>query len=73
MKEVLQSLPKKDTYRIGILIGPEGGMEKQEVELLEQNGAFVVTLGKRILRCETAPITMVSNIFYELEEENKKG
>ena len=51
-----------------MLIGPEGGLEKNEVNDLKKNGAKVVTLGKRILRTETAPIVIVSNILYELEK-----
>ena len=67
LKQELKRLPKKENYKIAILIGPEGGLDISEVETLKQEGAKVVTLGKRILRCETAPITMVSNIIYELE------
>ena len=67
LKETLKKLENREHYKIGILIGPEGGIEKSEVELLKENGAEIVTLGKRILRCETAPIIMTSNIIYELE------
>ena len=42
---------------------------KEEVEELEKMGAKVVTLGNRILRTETAPIVITSNIIYELENE----
>lgn len=65
LKEVLQN---RKLNNIGILIGPEGGIDKKEIEILKQAGATIVTLGKRILRTETAPIAMVSNIVYELEE-----
>ena len=58
---------KNNKYRIGALIGPEGGLAKEEVDLLKENGAKVVTLGKRILRTETAPIYISSIIMYELE------
>lgn len=67
LKQVLQKIKKKESYKIGVLIGPEGGIALNEVEFLKENGAMVVSLGKRILRTETAPITMVSNILYELE------
>lgn len=50
---------------IGIVIGPEGGFEKEEVEYLSSVGAKVVTLGKRILRTETVAIAMSSVIMYE--------
>lgn len=64
LKEVLTSHNGADT--IGIIIGPEGGFEEQEVSLCSQNGARVVTLGPRILRCETAPVAAVSAVMYEL-------
>ena len=67
LKQVLKKLENKNNYKIGILIGPEGGIDLKEIENLKENGAIIVTLGKRILRTETAPITMVSNILYELE------
>lgn len=67
LKQVLKELEKKDNYKIGILVGPEGGIDSKEIEKLKENGAVIATLGKRILRTETAPITMTSNILYELE------
>lgn len=67
LKQVLQKRKKKEDDKIGVFIGPEGGITLNEIELLKENGAIVVSLGKRILRTETAPITMVSNILYELE------
>ena len=54
-------------YKIGILIGPEGGIDIDEINILKEAGAKIVSLGKRILRTETAPIAMLSNIIYELE------
>lgn len=72
LKQELQNIAKKENYKIGILIGPEGGIDKKELELLNENGAIIVTLGKRILRTETAPIVMVSNILYELENEKEE-
>ena len=68
LKNELQKLDKKEEYNIGILIGPEGGIAKEEIELLKENGAKIITLGKRILRTETAPIVTLSNILYELED-----
>ena len=50
-----------------IVIGPEGGLEEKDVELLKQNGAKVITLGKRILRTETVALNVLSIIMYELE------
>lgn len=45
-----------------IVIGPEGGFDKTEIEELQQLGIKEVSLGKRILRCETAAISTVSII-----------
>jgi len=68
IKKELKELKSKENLKIGILIGPEGGIEKEEIELLENAGAKIVTLGKRILRTETAPIVMASVIMYELDQ-----
>lgn len=53
--------------KIGIVIGPEGGLESKDVETLQQNGCKIITLGKRILRTETVALNMISIIMYELE------
>ncbi|MBQ8766870.1 MAG: 16S rRNA (uracil(1498)-N(3))-methyltransferase [Clostridia bacterium] len=45
---------------VGILIGPEGGFDEKEVRLAFENGGKIISLGKRILRTETAAITSVS-------------
>lgn len=65
--QLIKDISKDGKVKIGVLVGPEGGIEKEEVELLKREGAKVITLGKRILRTETAPITIMSNIVYELE------
>ena len=57
----------KTEIKIAIVIGPEGGLEEQEVQYLQQNGAKVVTLGNRILRTETVALNLLSIIMYELE------
>ena len=53
--------------KIGIVIGPEGGFSDEEAKLLEDAGAGTVTLGKRILRTETAPLYLLSVLAYQLE------
>ena len=67
-KDAIEELKIKDNknLNIGIVIGPEGGYEPSEVELLQNAGAKVVTLGKRILRTETVALAMASVIMYEL-------
>ena len=54
--------------QIGIVIGPEGGLEKEEVQELKNNGAKIVTLGKRIFRTETVALNILSIIMYEFEK-----
>ena len=61
----IKSLNKKH-LKIAIIIGPEGGLDKEEVEYLKQNGSKVITLGKRILRTETVAFVLTSIIMYEL-------
>ena len=57
---------KKENLSMGIVIGPEGGFDANEIEKMKNFGAQVVTLGKRILRTETVALAMVSVIMYEL-------
>ena len=57
-----------DPKNIAVMIGPEGGLAEEEVNALTKAGAVSVSLGHRILRTETAPIVMASNILYELED-----
>ena len=56
---------------IGIFIGPEGGFEEEEVRDAMEAGAKPVTLGKRILRTETAGMTMLSILMFALEKEDE--
>ena len=55
---------------IGVFIGPEGGFEECEVEKATNCGAKAITLGKRILRTETAGLTTLSILMYHLECES---
>lgn len=56
----LRELVSPDTRELSILVGPEGGFEKEEVEAVLAAGGRAATLGKRILRCETAPVAALS-------------
>ena len=56
---------RTDAKHYGLCIGSEGGFDPSEVELLRQNGAQAVWLGKRILRCETAPVTALSVLMFQ--------
>ncbi len=53
---------------IGIFIGPEGGFEPNEIELLKDANIPAVTLGRRILRTETAGHTVLTAVMYETGE-----
>ena len=53
---------------VSILSGPEGGLEAKEVEQAKDAGIRICTLGKRILRCETAPLCGLSAIMYAAGE-----
>ncbi|MBQ2786054.1 MAG: 16S rRNA (uracil(1498)-N(3))-methyltransferase [Oscillospiraceae bacterium] len=57
------------SYRtVSLLTGPEGGLEEREVEQAKNAGLQVCTLGKRILRCETAPLCALSAVMYDAGE-----
>ena len=53
-----------DVKTAGLIIGSEGGFDQEEAEILVSAGAVRVWLGKRILRCETAPITALSILMF---------
>lgn len=53
--------------QIAIFIGPEGGFDRKEIEFAVSHGATAVSLGKRILRTETAGIAVLSMLLYRLE------
>lgn len=55
-------------HNVGIVIGPEGGFEEDEITSLSNQGAYIVTLGRRILRTETAGFTATALIQYELSD-----
>lgn len=53
---------------VSILTGPEGGLEKIEVQQAADTGLSICTLGTRILRCETAPLCALSAVMYDAGE-----
>ena len=53
---------------VSLLTGPEGGLEEKEVAQAAEAGLRVCTLGKRILRCETAPLCALSAVMYDAGE-----
>lgn len=71
MKETARVLENIECGQsVGIFIGPEGGFEEEEVERAKEAGAYAITLGKRILRTETAGLTTLSVLMYHLESRN---
>jgi len=65
-RERIRSLHGKNT--IGIFIGPEGGFAEEEIAVAAKAGIHPITLGKRILRTETAGLCILSVIMFELEQ-----
>ncbi len=65
IKQILSKYKKCE--KIAIVVGPEGGISQKEIDILIASGAQMASLGKRILRTETAPLAMLSMIMYELE------
>ena len=57
-----------DINSIGIFVGPEGGFEDEEIAQAENCGAQAITLGRRILRTETAGMAVLAMLGYVLEE-----
>lgn len=62
------ALREKSYTSVSLLTGPEGGLEPREVEVALDAGLRVCTLGRRILRCETAPLCALSALMYESGE-----
>jgi len=64
LRGVLQT--QRDVGNVAIMVGPEGGFDPSEVVTAQRKGAQVVSLGKRILRTETAAVVAVTLVLYEL-------
>lgn len=58
----------KPGQSIGIFIGPEGGFDRQELDVAKEAGCEIITLGNRILRTETAGMMLLSVLMYNMEE-----
>ena len=64
-KEILAGIEPGQS--VGIFIGPEGGFEEKEIETAIEGGAKPITLGRRILRTETAGLAILSVLMFQLE------
>ena len=62
------ALSAEQYHTVSLLTGPEGGLEEKEVQQARDAGLQVCTLGKRILRCETAPLCALSAVMYDAGE-----
>lgn len=68
MKESKEIVKKISDYKhVGIFIGPEGGFDESEIALAKEKNMQIISLGRRILRTETAGLTTLSIIMFELE------
>lgn len=66
-KEVIGRI--RPGMQVGIFIGPEGGFDVEEVEAAVEAGIHPITLGRRILRTETAGLTALSVLMFQLEDD----
>lgn len=66
--EALNSVPSVKTC--GIFVGPEGGISEKEIKILSDEGVAIVSLGKRILRTETAAIVLLTIVMHHFGELN---
>ena len=64
-KQLIESV--KPGQRIAIFIGPEGGFDPEEIRTATEAAIQPITLGKRILRTETAGFTTIAWLMYQLE------
>ena len=69
LKQELKKIQKRNNkeMKIAVIIGPEGGIDKEEIEKFEKHAAKITTLGNRILRTETVALNVLSIIMYELD------
>lgn len=65
-KEIIERI--REGQKIAIFIGPEGGFDETEITLASEVGVEPITLGKRILRTETAGMTVLAWLMYHLEK-----
>lgn len=66
--EALKSESLISPLKLGLIVGSEGGFSPEEAEFLKDSGVTAVTLGRRILRCETAPLAALTLIMHILGE-----
>lgn len=65
-KELISNI--RPGQNIAVFIGPEGGFDDKEIEMAQNAGIIPITMGRRILRTETAGFTILSWLMYHLEQ-----
>ncbi len=75
LREVLQTIQPNaaSSETVALFLGPEGGLTTDEIKLAQNHHVHIVTLGTRILRAETAALTAIANVVYELERWTMMG
>lgn len=68
IKNIKENINDANNKKINVFIGPEGGFTNREIDLMKESGFYILTLGKRILRTETAAVVALSILMYELEK-----
>lgn len=64
-KQVISKVDKE--MKVGLFIGPEGGFDEEEIKLAIEAGCMQISLGKRILRTETAGLALLSILMFTIE------
>ncbi|HOK56984.1 MAG TPA: RsmE family RNA methyltransferase [bacterium] len=69
IKSIIEKIKGIDikNKKINVFIGPEGGFDEEEIEIARGYGYFTVSLGRRILKVETASVVSIAILIYELE------
>jgi len=69
LKDFIQKLKGENikNKKINVFIGPEGGFDEEEIEFAKKNNFFILSLGKRILKVETASVVSIAILIYEFE------
>ena len=66
IKEIKHDLGNKSDVSVNVIIGPEGGFSESEIDMAKQSRFSILSLGDRILRTETAAVTALSILMYEM-------
>ena len=67
IKKLCEEAKEHKFKSVCVVVGPEGGFDRVEVEAASEHGFHTVSLGKRILRCETAPGCAICAILYHTD------